>query len=72
MFGSSDAARERWPGVFQDPDNVGETEYRAIFEAVSDALDDGADDALVLAMLQNFEETARSLRERLAAAGIEA
>lgn len=50
------------------PDDVGESEYRAIYECVSDALQNTPDEdkkAHALAMLEEFEEWARALQKKI-------
>jgi hypothetical protein len=50
------------------PDDVGESEYRAIYECLQDALRDTPDEdkkAHALAMLEEFKEWAKALRKRI-------
>ena len=59
-----------WPTVFQDPDNVGQSEYRAIHELLTDALDSAVDTevslkAHAISILQETEDWARRLRNAL-------
>jgi hypothetical protein len=54
--------------VLQHPDQVCESEYRAIYECLGDALADTPESerkTMALAMLREFEEWAKSLRRRI-------
>ena len=54
--------------VLQHPDQVCESEYRAIYECLGDALADTPEaerKAMALGMLREFEEWAKALRKRI-------
>ena len=54
--------------VLDHPDKVCESEYRAIYECVSDALSDISDvdkKDVALAMLGEFESWAKALKKRI-------
>ena len=53
---------------WQDPDMVGQSEYRAIFDCVADALEDVPEDEHLghaIEMLKEFESWAKEMRRPL-------
>ena len=60
----------KWKTIFPDPDVVGQSEYRAIYDTVSDGIDgrttmNSDDQELVCDMLAEFEDWGKSLREKM-------
>jgi hypothetical protein len=54
--------------ILEHPDDVGQSEYRAIYECISDALSDVSDmvkKELAIAMLGEFEAWAKALKKRI-------
>lgn len=56
------------PFRFTDPDHIGESEYRTIYDFCADALADaepGTEIEFVVAILEQFEDWARRLRQSI-------
>lgn len=54
--------------VLEDPDDIGQSEYRAIIDCLRDALEDAPEEdrlGLAIGMLDEFEHWAGSLKKRL-------
>lgn len=54
--------------VLSDPDTVCQSEYRAIYDCIRDALQDAPEDErleIALAMLKEFKDSAKSMRKTL-------
>jgi len=54
--------------MLSNPDDIGVSEYRAIYECISDALHDTPDEekkAQAIAMLEEFEGWAMALKKRI-------
>lgn len=69
-MGNSVEPSDVWPGVFDNPDKVGQSEYRAIYELVGDVLSSLTEGDVrkehVLAVLSEVGAWAKTLEKRLA------